>query len=214
MSFDTVILYSSPSNNNMVLFYHFLDNASRYSFAYATRNNDAHTTRSVLHCLRIDCAHLGFEVQHIKSDRGELLDTSVQTYIADQGWSIEFTAADASASNAQIENKHFRICQSARAMLDHACLKQTFWDAAIAQATRVWNHWFSSHLQTKQKEDPKVELVPALELRRLLRDAGRDLWTYVNEAKMLKVWGCLCYAYIVKKAVSYTHLTLPTILLV
>ena len=103
------------------------------------------------------------------------MDESVLAYAADQGWSVEFTSADASYSNAQIENKHFRICQSARAMLDHACQKQTFWESAVAQATTAWNYWFSSHLANKHATIPLVKVVHARELKRYLKLAGKDL---------------------------------------
>ena len=87
ISIDVMVLTVTPSLQGNIYLYDCIDHATRMVFGYSTNDNSANTTQAVLHSLKMDCAELGFEIQHVKSDRGEILSQQVLSYIADQGYS-------------------------------------------------------------------------------------------------------------------------------
>ena len=199
-SVDVMVLESTPSAQGTIYVYTAVDNATRMVFGFAAENKDANATIEVLHSLKLEASKFGFEVDHLKSDRGELIADQVQSYVADQGWSMEFTPSCSSYANSVVENKHYRIRLMAATVLAAAHLRQKFHQYAVTQSCVIQNHLVSTFLENKKKTNAEVRLTPILELCRLVELSGGKVWAYVPIYPRLRVFGCVAYSYITRKS--------------
>jgi hypothetical protein len=199
-SADVCILKSCPSFSGDQYVYRFLEAASQVSYHSVTAARDAATTMSVVRQLQRRVKDDGYTILHMKSDRGELADEQVQDMLANEvGSSIELGSADSPNSNAQMEHKHFVIQGCARACIVHASLKREFWPSAEEDTELTFNHTVSTVLEKKKLSDPDTETIPMRELKRLVEKQGGQMPMYINEIPLKRVFGCICYAYIVDK---------------
>ena len=199
MEIDVAPAVTNPSGNAEYYIYRAVDMASRYCYAYATRSRDSSTTEMVLRILCDDVVNDGYQVVHIKSDKGELDDLKIKALITGEfGASWELGTSDSSHSNAVVEHKHHVITRHAVACLLTAGLKTPLWPSAVAHVQVVFNHTISSYLQQQHRDNDEIDITPARELNRLVRMQGGQQYTYQNELRFTRVFGCLTYKYVKK----------------
>ena len=137
------------------------------------------------------------KVKVLRSDNGgEYLSSKFKEYLDKNGIHHELSVAYTPQQNGVAERMNRTLLELVRSTLHQKGIDKRFWAEALATAVYARNRVTSRALSDK--------VTPY------------QLWHgKIRDVSHMPVFGSICWCVLIKsKAVSYTHLTLPTILLV
>jgi transposase InsO family protein len=180
----------SPSDTSEIHFITFVDDYTRYTWAYGIKNKKAATIKAVFDLWKADAERqCGKELKALRTDGGGEYEKELDRYLKAMGIHHQVTAPYTPESNGIAERINRTLLEMMRSMLYQANLPNRFWTYALDTAVYLKNRLPHASIQHRTPFEMFHSKLPRYE--------------------QLRPFGCILYAFVPEERRPNQHKFLP-----
>src|SRR5271169_498060 len=174
----------SPSDTSKIHFITFVDDYTRYTWAYGIENKKAATVKAVFDLWKADAEkQCGKELKALRTDGGGEYEKELDRYLKAMGIHHQVTAPYTPESNGIAERINRTLLEMMRSMLYQANLPNRFWTYALDTAVYLKNRLPHASIRHRTPFEMFHSKLPRYEQ---LRPFGCILYAFVPEERRPK----------------------------